>query len=337
MTVKERDNRVDCVKGILELLIVLEHNALITTSNLQIRPVINAFCVGCFLLLTFTRTISDKPLLAHINKYYKYIVTYFLFMTLATLLNSVTFSQLSSSELIYHYLMSIFYQSSEHIKLASGFAFFWFIPCLCSLYFLRFIQLRIGVPFLVIMALLTLIIGAANPNLLTAMPFGLHVAFYIYFIGFIYGMIHKRLCTDGIIGFFACFGFLFLLTMNFMVPPSQLLFAGIIPSIFDGYVFVYYLMILLLAIPGIYYLTKFLPMTINSSLSLCGRLSLWIYLTHQFYYVFFVKVLNYSSNGFIVYLMTILFSVITGVVINYFTIISNFFLPKRVLPSRLFR
>ena len=140
MNLKERDHRVDCVKGILELLIVLEHNALITISNPQIRPVINAFCVGCFLLLTFTRTIGDKPFWAHINKYYKYIVTYFLFMTLATLLNSITFSQLSPSDLIYHYLMSIFYQSSEHIKLASGFAFFWFIPCLCSLYFLRFFR-----------------------------------------------------------------------------------------------------------------------------------------------------------------------------------------------------
>lgn len=320
--------RLDAVKGILELLIVLEHNLLITTAEPGLRPIVNSFCVGCFMLLTFTRDVKNTNFTAYVDKYYRYLIPYFFFITAATILNFFIFNNLSNSEHLTSYLLSLFWQSTTYIKQASGFAFFWFLPCLCFIYLLRFIHMKIGWPFLVIMAVSNVFIGLVNEDVLAQFPYGSHVALFLYFIGCVYQHIHKKFTQDDKFGLLAFVIFISLIAINPFIPPGLLLFAGIIPSIFDGYQYVYYFSILLFSYPGILYATRIFPNILSKALAFCGRYSLWIYLSHQMFYILLVDFLKVSSNGPFIFVITVVLSCITSVIIDKNLWIKSLMIPR---------
>lgn len=323
-----RVQRFDAVKGILELLIVLEHNLLITSVEPNLRPIVNSFCVGCFMLLTFTREVKNINAAAYFDKYYRYLVPYFFFLTAATILNYFIFNELPLSEHIESYGIALFWQSTTYIKEASGFAFFWFIPCLCFMYFLRFLHLRIGTPFLIFMALCNLFIGTLHEDILAQFPFGAHVAFFLYFIGCVYQHIHKKFTQDDKFGFIAFVIFTGLILLNPYIPPSLLMFAGIMPSIFEISQYTYYFAILLFSYPGILYLTRIIPKKVTDALAFCGRYSIWIYLSHQMFYILLVEFLRVSENGPLIFIITMVLSCLTSIIIDKTPIFKALILPK---------
>lgn len=330
MTDHRRVQRLDAVKGILELLIVLEHNLLITSVEPGLRPIVNSFCVGCFMLLTFTREVKDTNFLAYINKYYRYLIPYFFFLSVATILNFIIYNDLSASQHIQSYVIALFWQSTNYIKEASGFAFFWFLPCLCFMYSLRYIHLRIGWPFFVLMALCNMFIGLLHEDTLAQFPFGSHVAFFLYFVGCIYQHIHKKFTQDDKYGLLAFCIFTFLIIINPLISPGLLMFAGIMPTIFDTTQYLYYFTILLFSYPGILYLTRIIPRKITDALAFCGRYSIWIYLSHQMFYILLVDFLHISDNGPIVFAITIILSCITSVIIDKTPVFKALLLPQYI-------
>jgi hypothetical protein len=325
-----RMQRLDAVKGILELLIVLEHNLLITSVEPALRPIVNSFCVGCFMLLTFTREVKDTNFLAYVNKYYRYLIPYFFFLSAATVLNFIIFNDLSFSEHSQSYAMALLWQSTDYIKEASGFAFFWFIPCLCLMYLLRFLHMRIGWPFLVLMALSNMFIGLLHEDTLAQFPFGAHVALFLYFIGCVYHHIHKRFTQDDKYGLLAFCIFSALILINPWIPPGLLMFAGIIPTIFDTPQYLYYFTILLFSYPGILYFTRLIPRKITDALAFCGRYSIWIYLSHQMFYILLVDFLQVSQNGLLVFTITIIMSCLTSIIIDKTPFFKAMLLPRSV-------
>ncbi|MFT6734139.1 MAG: hypothetical protein ACJAS9_002334 [Polaribacter sp.] len=325
-----RVQRLDAVKGILELLIVLEHNLLITSVEPGLRPIVNSFCVGCFMLLTFTREVKDTNFLAYINKYYRYLIPYFFFLSAATVLNFFIFNDLSLSQHGQSYAIALLWQSTNFIKEASGFAFFWFIPCLCFIYFLRYLHLRIGWPFLVLMAFCNMFIGLIHEDTLAKFPFGAHVAFFLYFIGCVYQKIHHKFSQDDRYGLFAFCLFSLLILINPLIPPGLLMFAGIMPTIFETMQYAYYFTILLFSYPGILYLTRIIPKKITDALAFCGRYSIWIYLSHQMFYILLVDFLHISNNGPVVFTITIILSCITSVIIDKIPIFKALLLPRSI-------
>lgn len=325
---EKRLQRLDAVKGILELLIVLEHNLLITSAEPALRPIVNSFCVGCFMLLTFTRDVKRTNFTAYVDKYYRYLIPYFFFITAATALNFIIYNNLSIQEHITSYGLSLVWQSTTYIKEASGFAFFWFLPCLCFIYLLRFIHMKIGWPFLVFMGLCNVFIGLVNEDVLAQFPYGSHVALFLYFIGCVYQHIHKKFTQDDKFGLLAFVIFISLIAINQFIPPGLLLFAGIIPSIFDGYQYAYYFLILLFSYPGILYATRIFPTMLTKALAFCGRYSLWIYLSHQMFYILLVDFLHVSSNGPLIYVITVLLSCITSLIIDKNLWIKSLLIPR---------
>lgn len=330
MNNNRRVQRLDAVKGILELLIVLEHNLLITSVEPALRPIVNSFCVGCFMLLTFTRDVKDTNFLSYIDKYYRYFIPYFFFLSVATILNFFIFNNLSLTEHTQSYGIALFWQSTTFIKEASGFAFFWFLPCLCFIYLLRYIHMRIGWPFLILMAVCNMFIGLLNEDVLAQFPFGAHVAFFLYFVGCVYQKIHQKFTQDDKYGLCAFCIFALLIVINPLIPPGLLMFAGIMPTVLDLTQYAYYITILLFSYPGILYLTRVIPKKLTDALAFCGRYSIWIYLSHQMFYIMLVNFLKVSENGPLIFVITVILSCITSVIIDKTPLFKALLLPRSI-------
>ena len=184
------------------------------------------------------------------------------------------------------------------------------------MYLLRYIHLRIGWPFLLFMLLANMFIGLIYEGTLEQFPYGSHVAFFLYFIGCIYQYIHKKFTQDNHYGLFAFCIFAILIAINPLIPHGLLMVAGIIPTIFDFTQYLYYFTILLFSYPGILYFTRLIPKQILNFLAFCGRCSIWIYLSHQMFFILLVQFLKVSDNGILIFVITVLLSCITSFIID---------------------
>jgi fucose 4-O-acetylase-like acetyltransferase len=323
-----RDIKLDAVKGVLILLIVLEHNYLLASTVFWVRPVTDSFVAGAFLILAFSREVKNLPFLAYIDKYYCYVVPFIIFVTFFSFVNAILFGGIPAGQRVFNYIMAIVIQSPYYIKQSSGFAYLWFLPCISFIFLLRFLHKKTNDAFLIPMGLATLSIGFLPESTLYKFPFSAHVAFFIYALGWLYGKFHDRLIGRNAYGVLAAIIFLLLLAIGYDFPMDLLLFAGTIPD-FTQANFYYYLLILFFANPGIYCFMRLCPELPLRFFAFLGRNSIVIYVSHQVFYVGLTRFLDFS-NGYIVYLATVIFAVFFSLAMSYMSVLNKIIFPESV-------
>jgi len=327
----KRDKYLDSAKGFLILCIVLQHNSLLTNVYDWIRPFCDAFAAGCFLLLTFTRPINNLPLKKFINKNFNHWWPFFIFLSGTSILNFIFYENNNLYLFFTNYLKALFFASPADIKVASGFMYLWFLPCLCSLYLIRLFAFKFEIIALIISFVTWLSVGLVDDDLLTKAPLSLHVVSFIFFIGICYQRIHKRLISHHWLPkYFCIISFILCSIISYIVGWELFLAGGIIPSIFEPALLFYYTFFMLIAIPGIYHISSLLPSFAVDSLSIVGKDSLIIYLIHPLVFVSITQVFKIINQPYISFFLTILLSLIFARLLHLAPSLFNFIFPKQI-------
>tara|TARA_R110001599_G_scaffold349046_2_gene576842 strand:- start:491 stop:1537 length:1047 start_codon:yes stop_codon:yes gene_type:complete len=308
-----RDIYLDAVKGFLILCIVLEHNHLLTTQYDWIRPFSDAFAAGCFLILTFAWPLKKTNLLNFVDKYFSYWWPFIGFITATSILNFYFYNNSQYSHAILSYFNAILLASPQAIKVSSGFMYFWFLPCLCLLYLIRRVLSYVGKHAYIIAFIPWLLIGELSDELLIRTPYSLHVIAFILPIGLCYSKLHKRLIQPSlvmrvstVIAFITC------AVSSYFIGWELFLAGGIIPSIKQPALLVFYSVFMLVAIPGIYNLFSFTPKLISNFFAFIGTHSMKVYLLHPLIYISITKILPIIDGAILSFLITIALSLLVS-------------------------
>lgn len=329
-SIKTRDINLDAVKGFLILFIVLEHNSLLSSNYSWIRPFSDAFAAGCFLLFTFIWPIKHNISFAeYCNKHLAYWWPFFIFVTLTSSINFILYNANTFTDISIKYAQALFISSPSEIKNATGFMYFWFLPCLCILYILRFFEKRIGNYSFLITIPSWASIGLINEDFLVNTPLSLHVIAFVFFLGQLYSRLNKYLLLrNNQTEYLVVIIFLGLSISTYFIGWELFLAAGIIPSFKEPLLLFFYSLFILIAIPGLYHLTYMLPKFIVIFLSYLGSISLIVYLIHPILFVSMTKMSQLISHPELSFLLTILGSLIIGYIVEMSPTIKNTFFPK---------
>jgi hypothetical protein len=326
-----RDVHLDAVKGFLILCIVLEHNHFLTVKYDWIRPFSDAFAAGCFLILTFAWPLKKVNLASFIDKNFSYWWPYFVFVSITSILN---FSLYNNSQLIdslLNYLNAFFLASPQAIKNSSGFMYFWFLPCLCLLYLIRRILDNIGnyAYFLALMA--WLFIGKINDELLTNTPFSLHVIAFILLIGLCYSKLHRKMLQPSLfMKIFTITCFTSCSIASSFIGWELFLAGGVIPSIQQPSLLLFYSLFMLTAIPGIYHLFSLSPAFITSFFAFTGIHSMKVYLFHPLIYITITQIIPIVQDPILSFISTIGLSLFISFVTVKLPLLDKFIFPKTI-------
>lgn len=328
-----RDLKLDAVKGILILCIILEHNSLLTLTHSWIRPFSDAFAAGAFLILSFLRPIKATTFIAFLDKYLSHWVPFSLFTLSLAILHFIFFG---SENFFENLFKAILLASPQEIKASTGFMYIWFLPCLVVLYILRFVQQKVGNIILILALLSFLLIGEVEDSVLVATPYSLHVIAFIYILGEIYRHIHRPLTEPSkSIKLATVIVFLVLCLGTIKVGWHLFLAGGIIPSWKEPFLLLYYGVMLTIAIPCIYNSFCFLPDIIVKFFASLGEKSLLLYLLHPIVFFVCFRTLNVDINPWLSFVLTISISAILAVCIKKNPILYNLAFPSHI--SSLFR
>jgi hypothetical protein len=333
---KRRDPLIDAVKGFLILCIVLEHNSLLTVQYDWIRPFCDAFAAGCFLILTFAWKLDSSNIKLYMDKYLAYYWPFFIFLTATSLLYSFFLIERNLVSSILDFIKALFIASPLDIKASSGYMYFWFLPCLCFLYLIRKIVNKIGMFGYGLAFIAWLFIGEIGEESLIKTPYSLHVISFIFFIGLCYSKLHNKMIqptlfmkTFSIVSFVTCS------IISIYIGWELFLAGGIIPSIRQPILLIFYSFFMLTAIPGIYHLCSLLPNTVISFFAFTGVHSMKVYLLHPLIYIFITQIIPIIQNPILSFIITIGLSLLISLLIIKLVLIDNFIFPK-TLSSLIF-
>ncbi|XPF93392.1 acyltransferase family protein [Colwellia sp. RE-S-Sl-9] len=329
-TFRMRDINLDAVKGLLILFIVIEHNSLLTDNYLWIRPFSDAFAAACFLTFTFIWPIKNTvSFTAYCDKHFSYWWPFFLFVTFTSILNLFFYNVNSIDFFSIQYLKALFISSPSDIKVASGFMYFWFIPCLCALYVLRFFEQKVGSYSFFITIPLWATIGLIDENILINIPFSLHVIAFIFFLGQLYSRLNGfLLLRNNKVKYIIVIIFLGFSIATPFVGWELFLAAGVIPSFKEPLLLLFYSIFILIAIPGLYHLTYMLPKFLVKFFSYLGGISLTIYLIHPILYILMTQILKLINHPELSFLITISGCLIIGYTIEQTSTFKKVLFPK---------
>jgi hypothetical protein len=326
-----RDIYLDAVKGFLILCIVLEHNHLLTAKFEWIRPFSDAFAAGCFLILTFARPIVKSSFSSFVNKYFTYWWPFIGFISVTSILNFYLYNNSQLIDSLYNYLNALFFASPHAIKISSGFMYFWFLPCLCFLYLIRRMFSRLGNYAYLLALIAWMFIGEINDEILTKTPFSLHVIAFILLIGFCYSKLHKKMLEPSLsMKVFSITCFLSCSIASYFIGWELFLAGGIIPSIQQPTLLVFYSCFMLTAIPGIYHLFSILPKFMTSFFAFNGIHSMKVYLFHPLIYISITQVMPIVQDPFLSFITTIVLSLLLSFIVIKLRPLDNFIFPKNI-------
>jgi hypothetical protein len=326
-----RDIYLDAVKGFLILCIILEHNHLLTTQYDWIRPFSDAFAAGCFLILTFVWPLKQISLASFIDKNFSYWWPFIGFISVTSILNFYLYAENSLSDTLINYINALFLASPQAIKASSGFMYFWFLPCLCFLYLIRRILDNIGSYAYILALIAWLFIGEVDDELLTNTPFSLHVISFILFIGLCYSKLHKRMTQPSIyIKAFTIISFITCSISSYFIGWELFLAGGVIPSIQQPALLLFYSLFMLTAIPGIYHLFSMLPKFITSFFAFLGLHSMKVYLFHPLVYIAITQIIPIVHDPVLSFILTIALSLLISFVMVKLVSLDKFIFPKTI-------
>ncbi|WP_286234344.1 acyltransferase family protein [Thalassotalea sediminis] len=326
-----RDVLLDAVKGFLILCIVLEHNSILTAQYDWIRSFCDAFAAGCFLILTFVWPIKKQSIYDMSNKYMAYWWTFILFITGTALLNFLLFPTDSFLSVIFNYFKATLFASPTDIKAASGFMYFWFLPCLSVLYIIRWLSEKAKLVSLFIASLAWLFIGVFEDERLTQTFFSLHVIAFIYILGFFYSYCHKPLINGDVkIRMLSIIAFLACSVASYFIGWQLFLAGGIIPSWQEPSLLLFYSIFMIVAIPGIYHLLAITPPFIRQIFAYIGKRSLIVYLFHPLVFIAFTQFFPIIEHGLLSLVFTVFVCVIIAVILEKLPMLNRFLFPRTV-------
>lgn len=331
MKENQRDITIDSIKGVLILLIVLEHNLLLTSKYYWIRPFCDSFALGCFFIITFVwkqKTMSFKELIdVKLKIYWPFII----FATVTSAINLFIIKDQALMVSITVYLKAIFIASPDAIKNSTGFMYLWFIPSICLLYLIRNFENKYIKTILPISFLTFLLIGAIDSKILYKTPFSFHVILFVYFLGLMYKILHPHLIENKLsVKIFCVTSFTACSVASYFVGWKLFLAGGIIPSILQPMHLLFYCFFILIAIPGLYHILSTLPSLVRNSISYFGVHSLIIYLVHPLIFYLLLKIPYIKITPFISLIVTCLLSLIVAVLIKKIDFLNNFLFPERL-------
>lgn len=304
-----RDIILDAVKGFLILCIILEHNTLLTAEYDWIRPFADAFAAGCFLILTFIWPLKPLSSKTFFDKYFSYWIPFIAFTTITTIANAILFSSNDLSDLAIQYIKAILLASPFDLKQATGFMYLWFLPCLSILYLFRRFHQKLGISFLILPITSFFFLGVLDDTLLISLPFSLHVIGFIYILGVIYAKLHPYFMQLTSINKFTTASLFIILLISTPTVGWQLFLAGgIMPSWQQMPLLLYYGVIMLLAIPSLYFILSIMPKLIISFTALLGQESLKVYLLHPIIFILITRIFPITSHGIVSLIATVLIS-----------------------------
>jgi len=327
----KRDIYLDAVKGFLILCIVLEHNSLLTAQYDWIRPFCDAFAAGCFLILTFIRPLKFNAISSFFDKNYVYWWPFFIFITITGILNFYLFASTPITGSLIHYGHALLTASPQAIKTSSGFMYFWFLPCLCFLYLVRLIVQKSGKTGYLIMIIFWLFIGTIDDEQLIKTPFSLHVISFIFIIGLCYSKFHAFLIQPRRVTKYLTISiFIFCCVASYFVGWELFLAGGLIPSIHEPILLLYYSIFMFVAIPGIYNLQSLAPKFIVKILAILGEHSMKVYLFHPLIFIATTQVLPIIVNPIISFIFTVAASLLISLILIRFSRLNALIFPKAI-------
>lgn len=327
-----RDIYLDAVKGFLILCIILEHNSLLTTQYDWIRPFSDAFAAGCFLILTFVWPLKETSLANFIDKNFSYWWPFIGFISVTSILNFYLYNNsIQFNDAILNYFNAIFLASPHAIKVSSGFMYFWFLPCLCFLYLIRRTLNNIGNYAYLIALIAWLFVGELDDELLTKTPFSLHVIAFILPVGLCYNRLHKKLIQPTfLMRAFTIALFIACSISSYFIGWKLFLAGGIIPSIQQPALLLFYSVFMLIAIPGIYNSFCLLPMFITKFFAFMGKHSMKVYLFHPLVYISITQFIPIVHSPLLSFLYTIGFSLLIAFIMVKLPLIDKFVFPRTI-------
>jgi fucose 4-O-acetylase-like acetyltransferase len=331
LRINNRDVILDAVKGVLILLIALEHNSFMYEKYTWIRPFTDAFAAGGFLVITFIWPIKYKSLVDFLDKVLSYLVPFFWFVVITSILNFIMYSNYSYYDFFINLFRALFIASPSDIKTSTGFMLFWFLPCLTMLYIFRLFHHKLGKLFLVIPILSVVLIGSVPEYYLLRFPYSLHVICFVYIAGYMYSNIHSYLIRDDkIIKLLMISIFIVLSVGSHFIGWELFLSGGMIPNYTEFYFIVFYFLFHLLCIPGIYHIISIMPKFLILILSYLGGISLKIFLIHQLIFIAITQILGLVVHAELSYVLTILLTVLVIYFMDKIPPIDRFIFPKKI-------
>ncbi len=326
---QKRDIILDAVKGFLILCIVLEHNTLLTSANAWIRPFADAFAAGCFLILTFIWPLKNLPLKTFFNKYFSYWIPFIVFTSVTAIANIILFA--TNDSLLIPFLKAIFLASPFDLKQATGFMYLWFLPCLSILYLFRLIQQKLGIMFLVIPISSFFLLGTVDDRTLISSPFSLHVIGFIYILGVIYAKLHPYFMQlSSKLKALLAIIFIILLSFSPIIGWQLFLAGGIMPSWQQMPLLLYYAIVMLIAIPSIYFILSIMPNMVINVIALFGQHSLKVYLLHPIIFILITRIIPITHNGIVAFIATLIISLAIAFIITKIKWLNTLVFPSKI-------
>lgn len=336
MTLKARDITLDATKGFLILCIVLEHNSLLVAQYDWIRPFCDAFAAGCFLLLSFLWPIKENRIKPFLDKYLSYLIPFFFIVLLTSIANFLLFKQsFNFSENSVLILKALLLASPFDLKQSTGFMYIWFLPCLCCIYLIRYLQMKMEKTALLSAIVAFCTIGFLPDEMLMKLPFSLHVIAIIYLLGIIYPKVHYFILgSKKGTKLFIIFLFLVGIVVSIKLGWQFFLAGGIIPSIAEPHLLFFYGGFMLIAIPSLYLIIEQVPLFVQKIMSLLGNHSLKIYLFHPIVFVALTQALAVTRSGYLSLVLTVVISLLLSLLVEKIKFIDFFVFPKKLSDLR---
>jgi fucose 4-O-acetylase-like acetyltransferase len=332
---RKRDIRIDCVKGVLILFIVLEHNTLLTDSNDWIRPVADSIGVGGFILLTFLWPVKFFSWHAFVDKYFSYLVPFLIFLTFTVAANFIMFKDVTIVDGLLMYAKAALLASPFDIKEASGFMYLWFLPCLVALYFIRLIHAKIGLAFLLVPLVAFIVVVQLPERVLIKLPFSLHVIGFLYLPALVFAKVHKPIVGSSVsIRIVVSALFMIGCFISTLIGWKFFLVGGIFPTWEEPWLILFYSSLLVITVPGIYIIVSWLPKTVLQPLSLLGQESLKVYLAHPIVYVLLTKILKITDSPLLSFFLTVVLSVVFTMLVNRISLLNRLMFPSSLSSLR---
>jgi hypothetical protein len=286
-------NHINFVKGFFIFLIVLGHDAQITSQIDGLFRFLYRFHVHAFLFLPFLLPIKSTNNQYIVDRAFRYLVPYAFFLVFSSVI-FLLFTGGGVSDFFINLSLAAFISTAPFIKEASGFQLYWFLPALFSLTVLRFLAIKYKYLILfismVVLLLPTSVLGEYYPFI----PFSLIISMYIYpmgiFTSFLYKHKHNNLVVlASILGFLISSYFLYIENVGINIAVYK--FGTILNPL-------EFIAVILCPITGfmtVLYLSQALSKStclFHNLVSRVGSYSLIIFLVHPLFLQAFYKALE---------------------------------------------
>lgn len=182
-------DRLDSFKGLLILVVVMDHNDLLRTLAPDLfRPL--TFHVLGFLILPFQ--LPGKPISVKflVDRLIRYLVPFWWVLALATILYSIVYrSGEALSVVAMDWIAAATIGSATLLKTASGFYYLWFMPCLAGLVVVLAVFNSLGRPWQHSVTALAILIHTFitlfPESVANHLPFGLLIVMWVFPLGLV--------------------------------------------------------------------------------------------------------------------------------------------------------